>query len=98
MQDDDELWGERRYGPETDRIGYARLLRSAAGSTARDWVMSDQPDRDAIHLRGLLALIWAAGVRLFAYFDLPAFSPARAQVLLAGADRMGLATDWAGWR
>jgi hypothetical protein len=98
MQDGDELWQERRYGPETDRIGYARLLRSAAGSSARDWVMSDQPDRDAIHVRGLLALIWAAGCRLFAYFDLPAFSPARAKVLLAGADRMGIGTDWEGWR
>ena len=97
MTEGDELWAERRYGPEDDRVAYAVLLRRAAGASAGDWVFAEQPGRDAIHVRGLLALVWAAGSRLFAYFDLPPFSPERAQVLLAGADTLGVPTDWKGW-
>jgi hypothetical protein len=93
----DELWQERRYGPVDDRIAYARLLRTAAGASAGDWVMGEQPDRDAIHVRGLLALIWAAGCRMFAYFDMPPFSPERSGVLLAGARKLRVKTDWEGW-
>jgi hypothetical protein len=95
--EDDILFAERRYGPAGDRIEYARLLREAAGASAGDWVMSEQPERDAIHVRGLLRLIWAAGCRLFAYFDMPEFSPDRSEVLLAGAGKLGVKTDWKGW-
>jgi hypothetical protein len=95
--EDDVLFAERRYGPAGDRVEYARLLRSAAGASAADWVMSDQPERDAIHVRGLLALIWATGCRLFAYFDMPQFSRERAEVLLTGAGKLGIETDWKGW-
>jgi hypothetical protein len=97
MLEDDVLFAERRYGPVDDRIAYARLLREAAETTAGDWVMSEQPERDAIHVRGLLRLIWAAGCRLFAYFDMPEFSPGRAEVLLAGAGKLGIPTSWKGW-
>ena len=98
MLEDDELWQERRYGPVDDRIAYATLLRTAAGVSAGDWVMSEQPERIAIHVRGLLALIWAAGCRLFAYFDMPPFSAARSEVLLTGAEKLGVFTEWDGWR
>lgn len=97
MRDDDELFQERRYGPEDDRVAYATLLRRASGASAGDWVFSDQRERDAIHVSGLLALVWATRCRLFAYFDMPPFSPSRAEVLLAGAERLGIATDWDGW-
>jgi hypothetical protein len=97
VPEDDVLFAERRYGPADDRVGYARLLRSAAGASAADWVMSEQPERDAIHVRGLLALIWATGCRLFTYFDMPQFSAERAEVLLAGAGKLGIETDWKGW-
>jgi hypothetical protein len=95
--DDDELFQERRYGPTEDRIEYARLLRAAAGASAGDWVMSEQSERDDIHVRGLLALIWATGCRMFAYFDMPPFSPQRAEVLLTGAGKLGIPTNWKGW-
>jgi hypothetical protein len=98
MQEGDDLWQERRYGPWEDRVAYATLLRAAAGASAGDWVFArGQRERDDIHLRGLLALVWATGCRLFAYFDMPPFSPARAEVLLAGAERLGVSTDWKGW-
>ena len=97
MLEDDELWQERRYGPVDDRIAYATLLRRAAGASAGDWVMAEQPERNDIHLRGLLALVWAAGCRLFAYFDMPPFSAARAEVLLEGAGKLGIPTNWKGW-
>lgn len=97
LDDDSELWLELRYGPPGDRIGYATLLRTASGSSATAWVMSDQPEREAAHVAGLLRLIWAAGCRLFAYFDLPPFSAQRSEVLLEGARKLHVRTDWKGW-
>lgn len=102
MTANDDLLGElRRARPEhyrqtEDRIAFAVLLRRASRTSVADWVMSDQPERDAVHLSGLVRLLAAIG-RLFAYLDLPARSRARSDILLAGAAALGIETSWGGW-
>jgi hypothetical protein len=94
---DDTLWVELRTAEPDDRIALAYLLRAAAGSTARDFVMSEQDERTITHLTGFWVLIRAAGSGLFAYLALPAFSKERSAILLRGAEVLGVKTDWPGW-
>jgi hypothetical protein len=83
--------------PPDDRIALARLLREASLTSARDWVMSEQDERDAAHVAGLVRLLRAARGSLFAYADWPPFSWARSRVLLRGAAALGIETSWTGW-
>lgn len=94
---DDELWRELRTGPSDDRVELAQLLRRASGVSAANWVMSEMYERTAAWLAGLVRLVRAAGASVFAYFDAPPWSRARSDVLLAGAQALGIATGWRGW-
>jgi hypothetical protein len=101
MRDDTDgegLLHELRDGQgDGDRVMFARLLRTASDTSVGDWVMSEQDDRDAAHVAGLVRLVVAARARLFAYVDLPPRSRARSAVLLRGAARLGIDTNWKGW-
>lgn len=83
-------WADRR-------VMFAGLLREASGTSTADWVMSEQDERDAAHIAGLVRLLRAARASLFAYLDWPPFSRARARVLLKGAAALGIDTSWKGW-
>jgi hypothetical protein len=78
-----------------ERIRLARLLRQAAGATARDWVMAEPEGRAVIHMCGLLRLVEAAGETLARWRAMT--REAAAAVLLAGARKLAIATDWQGW-
>jgi hypothetical protein len=96
--DGEGLLRELRDGQgDNDRVLFARLLREASGTSAGDWVMSEQDSRDAAHVLGLVRLVAAARARLFAYVDLPARSRERSAILLRGAARLSIATEWKGW-
>jgi len=77
-----------------ERAEFFRLLRVAAGATARDWVMSDDADRVKIHRRGLLRLVHAAGWLMPDWRRLYGF--ARVAVLLVGARVLGIRHCWRG--
>jgi hypothetical protein len=94
---DDELWRELRTGPSDDRVEFAQLLRKASGMSAADWVMCESRERTAAWLAGLVRLVRAARASVFAYFDAPLWSRERSDVLLAGAQSLGIATGWRGW-
>lgn len=79
------------------RVGFAVLLREASGTSRADWVMSEQDERDAAHIAGLVRLLRAARASLFAYADWPPFSRARSRALLRGAAALGIETEWRGW-
>jgi hypothetical protein len=96
-EDEADLLRELRCGPADDRVAMARLLREASGTSVADWVMSEIGERTAAWLGGLFRLVRAAGASLFAYFDAAPWSRARSDVLLAGAEALGIATDWVGW-
>jgi hypothetical protein len=93
----DTLWIELRTAQPDDRVMLAQLLRKASGETSRDWVMSDQDERDAAHLTGLWHLLKAARTDFLAYLSLPAFSPERSAILLRGARALNIDTPWKGW-
>lgn len=80
------------------RTHYAKLLREAAGSTARDWVMSEPDERRSIHDRGRIRLVHAAGLPMALWRALPPLSRARSRVLLRGARKLGIITEWKGWK
>lgn len=95
----DEITADRQLsGGVLNRTQYAKLLREAAGVTARDWVMSEANERRKIHNRGRIQLVHAAGMSMAAWRALPALSRARSRVLLRGAKKLGIATDWKGWK
>jgi hypothetical protein len=80
-----------------ERIRLAVLLRSAAGCTARDWVMAEEEGRSVIHLSGLVRLVEAAGFTLADWRRLFEVSRRRAaELLLAGARLLSIPTDWHG--
>lgn len=80
------------------RVSLARLMREAASVSAVNWVFSDGEVRGEIHDRGARALVEAAGWSLAEWEGLPGHSKARSDVLLSGAEKLGIFTDWAGWR
>jgi hypothetical protein len=82
---------------EPAKVAYARLLRRAAGVSVGDWVMSEEQRREVIHDQGRAALVHAAGWDMSAYTELPPCSGARSAVLLAGAGKLGIETEWQGW-
>lgn len=75
---------------------YARLLREAAGTTAEQYETADFEARGYVLAQGRLALLRAARVSRVAYAALPS-QRQRSDVLLTGAARLGIATDWPGW-
>lgn len=77
------------------RVSLARLMREAAGVSAADWVFSDGEVREEIHERGTRALVEAAGWSLADWEAL--HSKERSGVLLSGAEKLGIETDWRGW-
>ena len=96
MQDVVDLYHDESADP-VQRVMYARLLREAARCPVVQWVMSEWPERVAILNAGLRRLVRAAGMRFSAWTQLPPFSRARSDVLLAGARKLGIATTWPGW-
>lgn len=80
-----------------ERVEYGVLLREASGKTAGDWIFSEEPGRRQIHQNGLMRLIWAAGLSLAQYHALRECSKDRSDVLLRGAEKLGIATVWHGW-
>lgn len=80
------------------RTQLARLLREAAGWTARDWIAQEAEGREEVHWLGLFRLIKAGGVPVTRWWQqMEPNSPERAAVLLAGAEVLGIETDWPGW-
>lgn len=80
-----------------ERIHLARLMREAAGVNAADWVFSDGEVREEIHDRGTRALVAAAGWDFPEWEALAEHSKERSDVLLRGAAKLDIATDWGGW-
>jgi hypothetical protein len=87
---------DERAGVEerAEHAAFFRLLRQAAGVTARDWVMAEDDERIRIHRRGLWRLVWAAGWRVPLWRKLAGY--ARAAVLMIGARALGITHDWTG--
>jgi hypothetical protein len=81
----------------TERVRLARLMREAAGVSAADWVFSDGEVRGEIHDRGTRALVAAAGRDLAEWEALAENSKARSDILLSGAAKLGIDTEWEGW-
>lgn len=81
----------------TERVRLARLMREAAGVSAANWVFSDEEVRGEIHDRGTRALVHAADWDLTEWEALAENSKARSDVLLRGAEKLGIATEWGGW-
>lgn len=96
MQDVVDLYHDEQADP-VQRVMYARLLREAARCPVVQWVMSEWEERRAILNAGLRRLLRAAGVRLANWCQLPPFSKARSDILLRGAEALGIATEWPGW-
>ena len=80
-----------------ERTQLAKLLREAAGMTARDWLALEPDDWEAAWDQGAAALIEAAGVTQTEFDRMRPFSRPRAMVLLVGAAELGIETDWIGW-
>ena len=78
-------------------VAYAHLLRDAAGTTAGQYEAADFEARRYVLAQGRLALLRAAKVSRRAYGAMSRNSKARADVLLAGAAKLGIETDWPGW-
>lgn len=97
---EDDIRADDRVLPngQLNRIYYAKLLREAAGATARDWVMSVPSVRRKIHNRGRMRLVHAGGMTMAEWRALPALSRARSRVLLRGARKLGIPTEWKGWK
>ena len=85
------------HGGVLGRTRLAKLLREAAGLSAADWVMLGAEGREAVHDRGALVLVAAAGVTVAEFDAMAPFSPERAAALLRGALLLGIDTDWTGW-
>jgi hypothetical protein len=81
----------------TERLNLARLMREAAGVSAADWVFSDGEVRGEIHDRGTRVLVQAAGWDFAEWEGLAENSKARSDILLSGAEKLGIETDWRGW-
>jgi hypothetical protein len=79
------------------RIHLARLMREAAGVSAADWVFSDGEVREEIHDRGTRVLVHAAGWEFPEWEALAEHSKARSDVLLSGAAKLDIETEWKGW-
>lgn len=80
-----------------ERVRLARLMREAAGVSAADWVFSDEEVRGEIHERGTRVLVQAAGCDFTEWEALPENSKARSDILLSGAEKLFIATEWEGW-
>jgi hypothetical protein len=80
-----------------EKIAFARLRREAAGVSAGDWLFSDEEVREEIHERGMRALVEAAGWDLAKWEALAEYSKERSDVLLSGAEQLGIETGWGGW-
>lgn len=81
----------------TERVLHARLLREAAGVSTADWIFSDEEVRGEIHDRGTRVLVQAADWDVTEWESLAEKSKARSDVLLSGAEKLGIATEWKGW-
>ena len=80
-----------------DKVLLARMMREAAGVSAADWIFSDGEVRGEIHDRGARALVHAAGWDLAEWEALAEHSKARSDILLSGAEKLGIDTEWKGW-
>lgn len=78
-------------------VAYANLLRAGYGITAEQYEALDCEAREHTLNRGRLNLVEAAGFTRRAYEAMPRNSKQRSDVLLAGAARLGIETDWPGW-
>jgi hypothetical protein len=78
-------------------VAYASLLRDAAGLTAEQYQALGFEAREHVLGRGRMALLKASGVSRRAYMAIPRNSKGRSDVLLAGAAKLGISTDWPGW-
>jgi hypothetical protein len=82
----------------TATVAYAHLLRDAAGTDPGQYSALDIPGREHVLAQGRAALLRAARVTRKAWDAMPAYGRERADVLLKGAARLGVETDWAGWK
>ena len=82
--------------PELDEE-YVRLLRVACGIDPVQWEYQDQAGREYVLAQGRMALVRASGIRRKTWNALPARSRARSDILLRGAEVLGIDTAWTGW-
>jgi hypothetical protein len=82
---------------EAAKVEFGKLLRMAAGTTTADYVFAEEVGRELIHDRGRAALVSAAGRTMSEYVALPPNSKARSDILLRGAEVLGIETRWEGW-
>jgi hypothetical protein len=78
-------------------VAYMNLLRTAAGTDPSQWEVLDTSGREYVLGQGRALLLKAAGVSRKAWDALPARGGQRSAVLLKGAERLGIDTDWCGW-
>lgn len=98
MFDAGQLWADARLDHGVlIRTDLAKLLRQAAGWTARDWLALEREEWLAVWNAGLARLVEAAGVTEADWDRMPLRSTRRSHVLLVGARELGIETDWTGW-
>jgi hypothetical protein len=78
-------------------VAYAHLLRAAYGITAQQYEALDFETREHVLEYGRRALLEAAGISCRNYEAMHRNSKERSDVLLAGAAKLGIETDWPGW-
>ena len=78
-------------------IGLLDLLRRDTAVHPAQWVQLDSSDREYVLRRGAMILIRAAGVRNKTWKALPAHGREQSDILLRGAEALGVHTGWAGW-
>jgi hypothetical protein len=78
-------------------VAYAHLLRDAAGVSAEEYETLSFEWREGVLQQGLANLLRAAKISQRLYQAMPRCSKDRSDVLLAGAAKLGIATDWPGW-
>lgn len=76
---------------------YAHLLRDAAGVAPEKYEAASFELREYARAQGLLALLKAARCSRKAWSAMPRNSKQRSDVLLKGAAKLGITTDWPGW-
>jgi hypothetical protein len=76
---------------------YAHLLRDAYGITAEQYEALDFETREFVLKQGRRDLVKAAGISRRNYEAMHRNSKERSDVLLAGAAKLGIKTDWPGW-
>jgi hypothetical protein len=88
---------EGLLGTLSFNVAYARLLRDASGISSEGYEAIDFESREYVLAQGRLALLKAARTSRRAYDALPRNSRQRSDVLLRGAAKLGIKTDWPGW-